>query len=138
MHERDLVVADSTDCSAAERASGTLYTDDFLGAVAALVRPGGFFVRNYTSLLWNLDEAKNTLPRYRAHFPYCAPFSWAQPTYSSGSYSALLCGAAPPAARDLGAASAALGEMQYWTPAVHHAAFALPAAVERAINEPQS
>jgi len=47
----DLVICDSTDCSAAERASGTLYTDAFLVSVAALVAPGGFFCRNYTSLL---------------------------------------------------------------------------------------
>ena len=45
----DLVICDSTDCSAAERASGTLYTDAFLVSVAALVAPGGFFCRNYTS-----------------------------------------------------------------------------------------
>jgi len=51
---------DSTDCSAAERASGTLYTDAFLVSVAALIAPGGFFCRNYTSLLWNTDEAAAT------------------------------------------------------------------------------
>ena len=70
------MIADSTDCSAAERASGTLYTDDFLRTVAKLVAPGGFFVRNYTSLHWNLDEAAVTVPRYRAHFSYVAPFAW--------------------------------------------------------------
>ena len=59
----DLVVCDSTDCSSRERASGTLYTDAFLRNVKALVGETGSFVRNYTSLLWNLDEAAATLPR---------------------------------------------------------------------------
>ena len=89
----DLVVCDSTDCSSRERASGTLYTDAFLLSVKALVGETGSFVRNYTSLLWNLDEAAATLPRYAAVFGAVAPYAWQQPTYSSGSYSALLCGA---------------------------------------------
>ena len=131
----DLVICDSTDCSAAERASGTLYTDAFLVSVAALVKSGGFFCRNYTSLLWNTDEAAATLPRYAARFAYASPFVWMQPTYSSGSYSALLCGgAAPCATRDLAADAETLGETDYWTPAVHKAAFALPAFVARRMS----
>ena len=155
----DLVICDSTDCSAAERASGTLYTDAFLVSVAALVAPGGFFCRNYTSsrlcgnrnftarssapdalvdfhtgLLWNTDEAAATLPRYAAHFAYASPFVWMQPTYSSGSYSALLCGGTEPSERDLAAIAATLGETDYWTPAVHKAAFALPAFVARRMS----
>ena len=60
-----------------------------------------------------------------------------QPTYSSGSYSALLCGgAAPCATRDLAAIAATLGELDYWTPAVHKAAFALPAFVARRMSSP--
>ena len=61
----DLVICDSTDCSAAERASGTLYTDAFLVSVAALVAPGGFFCRNYTSLLLcgNLNFTARSLNR---------------------------------------------------------------------------
>ena len=124
----DLVVCDSTDCSSRERASGTLYTDAFLRNVKALVGETGSFVRNYTSLLWNLDEAAATLPRYAAVFGAVAPYAWQQPTYSSGSYSALLCGAgaaAPPADADAVAAALGdlcLGEMAYWTPAVHAAA----------------
>ena len=132
----DLVICDSTDCSAAERASGTLYTDNFLASVAALVKSGGFFCRNYTSLLWNTDEAAATLPRYAAHFAYASPFVWMQPTYSSGSYSALLCGGTEPSVRDLAAIAATLGELDYWTPAVHKAAFALPAFVERRMSSP--
>ena len=58
-----------------------------------------------------------------------------QPTYSSGSYSALLCGsAAPDTSRDLAADAETLGELDYWTPAVHKAAFALPAFVARRLS----
>lgn len=135
----DLVVCDSTDCSSRERASGTLYTDAFLLSVRALVGETGSFVRNYTSLLWNLDEAAATLPRYAAVFGNVAPYAWQQPTYSSGSYSALLCGAGAAAqTADAGAVAAelgdlALGDLAYWTPEVHAAAFALPAHVGRAL-----
>ena len=60
-----------------------------------------------------------------------------QPTYSSGSYSALLCGgAAPCEIRDLAADAETLGETDYWTPAVHKAAFALPAFVARRMSPP--
>ena len=86
----------------------------------------------HTGLLWNTDEAAATLPRYAAHFAHASPFVWQQPTYSSGSYSALLCGGtAPCATRDLAADAETLGETDYWTPAVHRAAFALPAFVAR-------
>ena len=57
-----------------------------------------------------------------------------QPTYSSGSYSALLCGGAAPSVRDLAADAETLGETDYWTPAVHKAAFALPAFVARRMS----
>ena len=57
-----------------------------------------------------------------------------QPTYSSGSYSALLCGGTEPSERDLAAIAATLGETDYWTPAVHKAAFALPAFVARRMS----
>ena len=77
-----------------------------------------------------------TLPRYAAHFAYASPFVWMQPTYSSGSYSALLCGGTEPSVRDLAAIAATLGELDYWTPAVHKAAFALPAFVERRMSPP--
>ena len=59
-----------------------------------------------------------------------------QPTYSSGSYSALLCGGAAPSVRDLAADAETLGETDYWTPAVHKAAFALPAFVARRMSSP--
>ena len=59
-----------------------------------------------------------------------------QPTYSSGSYSALLCGGTEPSVRDLAAIAATLGELDYWTPAVHRAAFALPAFVARRMSPP--
>ena len=88
----------------------------------------------HTGLLWNTDEAAATLPRYAAHFAYASPFVWMQPTYSSGSYSALLCGGTEPSVRDLAAIAATLGELDYWTPAVHKAAFALPAFVERRMS----
>ena len=71
------------------------------------------------------------------HFAHASPFVWMQPTYSSGSYSALLCGGtAPCATRDLAADAATLGELDYWTPAVHKAAFALPAFVARRMSSP--
>jgi len=84
----------------------------------------------------NLISTQATLPRYAAHFAYASPFVWMQPTYSSGSYSALLCGGTEPSVRDLAAIAATLGELDYWTPAVHKAAFALPAFVERRMSSP--
>ena len=82
----------------------------------------------------NLISTQATLPRYAAHFAYASPFVWMQPTYSSGSYSALLCGGTEPSVRDLAAIAATLGELDYWTPAVHKAAFALPAFVARRMS----
>ena len=38
--------------------------------------------------------------------------------------------------RDLAAIAATLGELDYWTPAVHRAAFALPAFVARRMSSP--
>ena len=125
----DVIIVDSTD--PVGPAEG-LFNEAFYRQCWRALRPGGLFVQQsesplaHTGLIRDMHAALG-----RAGFAARHLISFPQPVYPTGWWSATL------AQRDAGELAPPPAEtgwdLQYYTPAMHHGAFAQPAFIQRAL-----
>lgn len=129
----DLVVLDSTDPSGA--ALG-LFTRDFYGKVGRALRPGGIMTAQAESPHWDAAMIVAMREELRAAFRQTTGYLCCIPTYPSGCWHLAWAAndRAPDAYFDGPRAASLESSCLYYNPAVHHAAFALPAFARRIIE----
>ena len=134
----DLIISDSTDPFGP---ASVLFTKEFYADCKALLKKGGIFVNQSGVPFMQQDElkitVKNLFPNYKYATFYIAPipsyvggymaFGWASDKKHRSSEATLTA-----------RAQEIKTPFYYYTPAVHKAAFALPAYVLHAINEAKS
>jgi len=132
----DAILVDSTDPIGPAVA---LFTRDFYTDCKRALGEGGVLIAQSGLPFLQGDELRDVQESFRALFADAAAYLMTTPTYIGGPM-ALSWGCDDPARRTptvdaLKARGAALGgEMHYYTPDVHLAAFALPAYVQRHIS----
>ena len=107
-----------------------LFTPAFYRTVAAALRPGGMAVAQSESPFYNLDVLRRVRTGMAAGFPQVATYLGPVPTYPSGTWSYTVGSLGPDPS--LAARAAPVG-LRFYTPAVHTAAFALPAFLQEAL-----
>jgi spermidine synthase len=136
-HRFDLIIADRPDpVGPAE----VLFGDTFYERVRDAMAPGGFAVFQNGVPFFQPEELTDTLKQMQRTFRYCGVYLSVVTTYIGG-YMALTWASNeavlgnPKKWQGLEAAfSAARLRTDYYTPAVHRAAFALPRWIERLVN----
>ena len=133
----DLIIADRPDpVGPAE----VLFGDTFYERIAKALAPGGFAVFQNGVPFFQPEELVDTLKQMQRTFRYCGVYLAVVPSYIGGfmaltwvSNDAIL--GDPAKWQGLDAAfNAARLKTDYYTPAVHRAAFALPAWIERLVK----
>ena len=133
----DLIIADRPDpVGPAE----VLFGDTFYERIAKALAPGGFAVFQNGVPFFQPEELVDTLKQMQRTFRYSGVYLAVVPSYIGGfmaltwvSNDAILGDPAKQAALDAAFAAARL-KTDYYTPAVHRAAFALPAWIERLVK----
>ena len=136
-HRFDLIIADRPDpVGPAE----VLFGDTFYERIAKALAPGGFAVFQNGVPFFQPEELTDTLNQMQRTFRYSGVYLAVVPSYIGGfmaltwvSNDAILGDPAKWAALDTAFAAARL-KTDYYTPAVHRAAFALPAWIERLVK----
>lgn len=127
----DLIIVDSTDPMGPGE---VLFTEAFYGDCKRILRPGGIVVTQNGVAFFQGESVRNSRRRLGMHFADVGFYVTATPTYGGG-FMALGWASDEPAHRsvpevDLRARfDAASLEMRYYTPALHSAAFKLPAYI---------
>lgn len=131
----DIIIVDSTDFGAAQ----PLFEEHFHRQLRQLMAKIAVLVINLTSLPWQLESVQRSVARQRRIFRFVRVFQIHQPTYTSGHYCFAICSNSVDALEtgtiDFTAVTHGL-YMQYYSPEVHEAAFALPEFARRAISAP--
>jgi spermidine synthase len=117
-----------------------LFGDTFYERIAQALAPGGFAVFQNGVPFFQPEELVDTLKQMQRTFRYCGVYLAVVPSYIGGfmaltwvSNDAIL--GDPAKWQGLDAAfNAARLKTDYYTPAVHRAAFALPAWIERLVK----
>ncbi len=133
----DLIVADRPDpVGPAE----VLFGDTFYERVSSALAPGGFAVFQNGVPFFQPEELTDTLKQMQRTFRYCGVYVAVVPSYIGGfmaltwvSQDAVLGDPAKWAGLETAFAAARL-KTDYYTPAIHRAAFALPAWMERLVR----
>lgn len=136
-HRFDLIIADRPDpVGPAE----VLFGDTFYLRVAEALAPGGFAVFQNGVPFFQPEELTDTLKQMQRTFRYCGVYLAVVPTYIGGfmaltwaSQDAILGDPKKWAGLETAFAAARL-KTDYYTPAIHRAAFALPAWIERLVK----
>lgn len=130
--KHDLVLVDSTDFNAAQ----PLFTEKFYKNVKRALAPGGIFVFNIDSPSWHLNDIAVVTNLLQHVFKFVFLYQVWQPTYTSGHYAYVFCSdyVHPlKASIDWKAFEAKMMQLDYYTPQVHDAAFALPGFVRQVV-----
>lgn len=130
----DLIIADRPDpVGPAE----VLFGDNFYHRVSDALAPGGFAVFQNGVPFFQPEELTDTLKQMQRTFRYCGVYLAVVPSYIGGfmaltwvSNEAVLGNPANWTGLETAFAAARL-KTDYYTPAIHRAAFALPAWIER-------
>lgn len=133
----DLIVADRPDpVGPAE----VLFGDKFYERVRDALAPGGFAVFQNGVPFFQPEELTDTLKQMQRNFRYCGVYLAVVPSYIGGfmaltwvSNDAILGDTAKWAGLETVFAASRL-RTDYYTPAIHRAAFALPAWIERLVQ----
>ena len=133
----DLIIADRPDpVGPAE----VLFGDTFYERVSKALAPGGFAVFQNGVPFFQPEELTETLKQMQRTFRYCGVYLAVVPSYIGGfmaltwvSNDAVLGDPAKWASVDAAFAASRL-KTDYYTPAIHRAAFALPAWIERLVK----
>lgn len=133
----DLIIADRPDpVGPAE----VLFGDNFYHRVSDALAPGGFAVFQNGVPFFQPEELTDTLKQMQRTFRYCGVYLAVVPSYIGGfmaltwvSNEAVLGNPANWAGLETAFAAARL-KTDYYTPAIHRAAFALPAWIERLVK----
>lgn len=136
-HRFDLIIADRPDpVGPAE----VLFGDTFYQRVAEALAPNGFAVFQNGVPFFQPEELTDTLKQMQRTFRYCGVYLAVVPTYIGGfmaltwaSQDAILGDPKKWAGLETAFAAARL-KTDYYTPAIHRAAFALPAWIERLVK----
>jgi spermidine synthase len=136
-HRFDLIIADRPDpVGPAE----VLFGDTFYERVSRALAPGGFAVFQNGVPFFQPEELTDTLKQMQRTFRYCGVYLAVVPSYIGGfmaltwvSNDAVLGDPAKWASVDAAFAASRL-RTDYYTPAIHRAAFALPAWIERLVK----
>ena len=136
-HRFDLIIADRPDpVGPAE----VLFGDTLYQRVLDALAPGGFAVFQNGVPFFQPEELTDTLKQMQRAFRYCGVYLTVVPSYIGGfmaltwaSNEAILGDPAKWGGLEAAFAAARL-RTDYYTPAIHRAAFALPAWVERLVR----
>jgi spermidine synthase len=136
-HRFDLIIADRPDpVGPAE----VLFGDTFYERVSRALARGGFAVFQNGVPFFQPEELTDTLKQLQRTFRYCGVYLAVVPSYIGGfmaltwvSNDAVLGNPAKSASVDAAFAASRL-RTDYYTPAIHRAAFALPAWIERLVK----
>lgn len=132
----DLIICDSTDPVGPAEA---LYSREFYAACRAHLNPGGLFVAQNGEVFHQLEQILVTAERLGPLFADCTFYGAAVPTYLGGimafAWATDNRELRSVAEQELARRYAASGIItRYYTPAVHHGAFALPRFVQDAVE----
>ncbi|HRE61567.1 MAG TPA: polyamine aminopropyltransferase [Micropepsaceae bacterium] len=132
----DLIIADRPDPVGPAK---VLFADTFYKRVLAALKPGGFAVFQNGVPFYQPEELTDTLKQMKKAFPKCGTYLSVVPTYIGG-FMALTwvskggkLGDPKKAAAISRAFKASKIKTDYYTPAIHQAAFAIPAWIQRLI-----
>ena len=133
----DVIIVDSTDpAGPGER----LFTDAFYRACARVLTDDGILVNQSGVPFLQEEELRDTTRSRRAAFAYASAYLVAAPTYIGGFMALGFASNRVPDALSASeltgrAKSAGIdGETQYWTAAIHAAAFALPPYIKNQLT----
>lgn len=131
----DVIIVDSSDPN--EGPAESLFTPEFYANLAKALKPGGIVCTQGECMWQNIELIKDVLAKAATVFPVVDYAYSCVPTYPSGQIGYLLCSKASCAmyARtprheptpELAA------QLKYYTPAIHRAAFVLPAFAQAAL-----
>jgi spermidine synthase len=129
----DAIVVDGSD---AVGPATVLFSEEFYAACRRALRPGGVFVSQTGSPMFQVEEFELALRNLTPAFPSVEPYIGFVPTYP-GAFWSYMSATDGPAVSGMAAgeiadrlASRAI-DTRYYTPSVHAGAFALPAFVEQ-------
>lgn len=133
----DLVIADRPDPIGP---GAILFADDFYKRIRAALRPGGFAVFQTGVPFYQPEELTDTLKQLGRLFAAAGTYLTVVPTYIGGfmaltwvSADGAVLGDARKAGKIAKAFAASGVRTDYYTPAVHQAAFALPAWIAKLV-----
>jgi spermidine synthase len=132
--EFDVVLVDSTDPVGPGAA---LFERTFYESIKRSLRKNGIAVFQTESPLFMEEEFVKTVNDLRSVFGRAAvyPYLATVPSYPGGLWSFTLCSeSADPVGRMSDGLHSLPGELRYYTPAVHRAAFDLPVFIERLLR----
>lgn len=128
----DVVLVDSTDPIGP---AAPLFGPAFYGDVKRVLTDEGVAVSQCENPWFELKAQRALLDILRELFPLISLYNYHNLTYPGGLWSFSFASKGPRPDTKLDPARvAALGELRWWTPAVHRAAFALPAFQQRALG----
>jgi spermidine synthase len=133
----DVIIVDSTDPAGP---GASLFTEAFYRNCARILRPGGLLVNQCGVPFMQSDELRDTSALRARVFAHVGAYVAAVPTYVGGFMALGIASDMPiedvPAAvLESRAKSAGMfGDTEYWTPAVHRGAFALPPYISRVLR----
>ncbi len=135
----DVIIVDSTDPIGVGE---VLFTDAFYENAARILSPRGLIVNQCGVPFMQADELYETSLRRKKFFPHVTAYIAAVPTYVGG-FMTLGWAAKDPSLTALPASEIAAraqaagitGLSQYWTPAIHAAAFHLPPYIAKHLPE---
>ena len=133
----DLVIADRPDPIGP---GAILFADDFYKRIRAALRPGGFAVFQTGVPFYQPEELTDTLKQLGRLFAAAGTYLTVVPTYIGGfmaltwvSADGAVLGDARKAGKIAKAFAASGVKTDYYTPAIHQAAFALPAWIAKLV-----
>lgn len=121
----DVVLVDSTDPIGP---AAPLFGPEFYGDVRKILTEQGLVVSQCENPWYAPQAQRGLLEILRGLFPVVSLYNYHNLTYPGGLWSFSFASRGPrPDTEPDPARVAALGELRWWTPAIHRAAFALPA-----------
>lgn len=121
----DVILVDSSD---PDGPAQVLYSQGFYQDLKRALKPGGIICSQMESFYTYADHIQHTMAMINGLFPLTYFYNTLVPTYLSGVIGFAFCSLGPdPRTGPDPARLAALGRMEYYSAAMHRAAFALPA-----------
>ncbi len=128
----DVVLVDSTDPIGP---AAPLFGPEFYGNVKRVLTDQGIVVSQCENPWWEPEAQRALLGILGDTFPVVSLYNYHNLTYPGGLWTFSFASKGPRPDRDPDPArAAALGTLRWWTPAIHGAAFALPAFQRRALG----
>jgi spermidine synthase len=133
----DVIIVDSTDPAGPGE---SLFSEAFYRDCARILRPGGLLVNQCGVPFMQSDELRDTSALRARVFAHVSAYVAAVPTYVGGFMALGIASDQPieevPLAvlESRGKSAGVFGKTEYWTPAVHRGAFALPPYISRVLG----